>query len=242
MAAKRGFVYFVPGVHGGGVTRETLAEHGIEYAIEGQPESTDVTGGPGGGNGAVVADSRTPVEGRGYYADRQTWRQIPGSEAWVGWETDSPPEPDDLVRHKVLPGHEVTLGDGNPWQIPIARALVDNEKGSLEYTCTLPQTLDLDTEGKWTLGKVVSPHTLLWDDACRYWNSRIGIDTEESDIDFKFDALVGAAIRAMNTNYRINAVEAAGIGLLTTQSLHAVLEATVDWPTMQAWQKKKDET
>jgi len=56
----------------------------------------------------------------GYLPDRQTWHSIPGSDCWIGWGNDSPPEPDDLLRRSLplYPGPAVELNGGFEWIIP----------------------------------------------------------------------------------------------------------------------------
>jgi len=93
---------------------------------------------PGTGVICAVAQSDLAAGGSeprvGYYPEKQRWEKI-DEQLWIGWETNNPPGPADLVRRQVLDGHIVTLGDGHPWLIPCERYLpktmVVNAKGEV---------------------------------------------------------------------------------------------------------------
>ena len=67
---------------------------------------------------------------------------------------DLPPNDADLARPKQLAGHNVTLADGRPWLVPIARAYGE-EDGDLRWFVALPQRSVLGADGRWTEGDVL---------------------------------------------------------------------------------------
>lgn len=109
-------------------TREILAEVGFEGLLQpGEPDPLYFpveAAGPDGGNGLLVLPYQNPVEDHNpqpaHLADRQDWKQIPGSDCWIGWQTDNRPTPLDLLRGvaPVYPGPAITLGDGQQWCVP----------------------------------------------------------------------------------------------------------------------------
>lgn len=257
-----GFLYWLPETDRN-VSVEALRAAGLAHAFSDMPGERDFTpngvtgtGGPDGKHGVIIADSSTPKIG--YYPDEQTWRQMPATllpearspkpEArlipWVGFYTADPPGPDDLARHKLLPGHNVRLQDQREWIIPVARGWLDDEKNPGSYTA-LPQASELDRDGNWSAESVVPEHTELWEIACRFWDSFIGTgDADEDDTDedktvFDFAGQNDAALAALSANYRVGKMEVAMLGLFTDQSTSNILEALIDGPTLKTWLKKK---
>jgi hypothetical protein len=94
-------------------------------------ESADVIErGPDGGSGTVwrFVDAKQPGRSPrlGNFPDRQTWtpqKVVAGQTPrwWLGRENGSRIEPADLARPKQHEGTFVTLADGQPWLIPLAR-------------------------------------------------------------------------------------------------------------------------
>lgn len=80
-----------------------------------------VNTGPAGGGHLLVPSPHKGVEPTiGYWADRQTWRQL-SHEVWCGWETANPPRPEDLLRKGGLDGEPIELA-GAPWVVPVVHA------------------------------------------------------------------------------------------------------------------------
>ena len=120
------FLLYIPGETR--QTRDAIVEAGFAGLIKpGEPDPHYYpirTGGPDGSSGLVVLPFSSPDEDRnpspGYVPDRQTWKVLPGSSCWIGWETDHPPLAIDLLRSipAPIPGPAITLGDGFQWMLP----------------------------------------------------------------------------------------------------------------------------
>lgn len=246
-----GFLYFVEGQQNS-IQREDLAAAGLGYAFEGPPRFRGCAPGPGGGPGLVcAADESTKL---GYFADRQTWRQIPGSRHWLGWYQDDLPTPEALARKEQLDGHYVTLADERPWLAPIARGWTEFE-GEARWYCNLPQRSGLDEQGHWTSQGVLRKHEPLWQLALAYWDdlyaamkTAAGDDGEHDDtthdetthaITFEFAGLHEAAVEVLAANYRIGAIEADVLGLLTVSHCRDILGALIDQDGFRELVKKK---
>jgi len=244
-----GFLYYVPGHERPTVTAEELRERGIDYAFDGRWTAAAVRGGPDEQHGSIIADQqRVAAERIGYYPQQQTWRRIPASALWIGYYTAERPGPADLIRPEPLEGHLVTLGDGRAWMAPIARAWFEIEQPEehLVWFCKLPEAVTLDDEGNWASGAVVAQYRPLWEIAERWWDAINGADLHVQDkpqrVRFDFEGINDAALLALGTNYRLGRVEVDVLGLFTDQTVHAVLGALIDWPTMEQFLKKKLKT
>lgn len=251
-----GFLYFIPR----DVTRAAdLAGFGLAYAFEqGAPGLSFCTcrNGPGGMSGTVVGDDRAG-KAIGYYPDKQTWRKRPetrqpgdeatgqpGSQAavWVGIYNDARPKPADLLRSDALAGHAVRLCDGNDWIIPVARAATE-QGGELRYFAKLPRRLDFDENGRWMSSTIVDRYQRLWDVACSFWNSFTGAGVTRGEdgveLQMEFGDLVAGAVAALGTNYRVDAIEVALLGLFDEGNCGRVLQALIDWPVIAEFLQKK---
>lgn len=233
-----------------------LGKIGLGYAFDSRLVPREVQRGPGGDRGVVVADpDRLPEHLLGFWPEKQTWLKIPGlpdgKEAWVGRHNDQPVRPPDLVRESVLPGHFVTLADGNDWLVPIARGINADGDEPFGYP-NLPQTVGVDDAGAWTQGGVVPKYRRLWEIATAWWDAFAAAGPGPDDVDdvvvddkrkvtieFDFPGVNDAALYALATNYRVGKAEVALLGLFDDRSTVEVLEALIDWPTVQAWIKKK---
>jgi hypothetical protein len=244
-----GLLYFLPGEKRS-ITPERVAELGLGYAFEGRHVANDAFDGPEGKPGAVLVADATRTK-LGFYKDRQTWRPVPGTTAWVGRYTDEPVEPKDLQRRDALRGHWVTLADGQAWLVPVARGATERD-GELVCFVELPQYTEIDDAGEWVEGAIVPRYAALWDHATAWWDTlrAQGQPAEESsdepgdapavpEVKFDFPGLHEAALAALAANYRIGRAEAALLQLFTKQSATSVLKALVDWPTVEEFLKKK---
>ncbi len=244
------FLFYLAG-RAAGVSLDDCRATGLGYALRRGCSRRGVTGGPGGGGGVVVADEeRVPSDQVGYFPDRQVWRPLvdakPAGSVWVGYAKDAPPGPADLLRDQPLRGHEVTLLDGRNWLVPIARGWIEQD-GDLRWYCNLPEVLDLDAEGKWKESKVLPRLAHLWDLALRWDDARSGATVKaEGDGDggkttalVEFDQIIDGAVTALAANYCLGRTEVAMLGLLSTATAAAVLDALADVPTRRAWCKKK---
>ncbi len=249
-----GFLYWWPGRETG-VSRAHAGEAGLAYAFDAELACSLGFGGPDGGKGAVFAQGSTPPK---IDLPHQTWRKIPKSpiDAWVGYDNDAKPGPDDLLRAQALPGHDVELLDGRKWHVPVARAVSD-AGGQITYRCALPQTLDCNDDGELVVGSVVDRHAPLWTLALTWfdvWSAAIGgaPDVPGEDAKIEYDRTVGEVIAdaevALAANYRVSRAECMALGIFDVEAVtaRAVLDALIDMPAMVAFasaaQKKTAES
>lgn len=183
----------------------------------------------------------------GYHPDRQTWLRIPGSEAWVGYWKDDPPNAKSLQREHMMNGHQVLLGDGDveeSYAIPVARAFVDDGSDALRYRINLPTATGMDPDGNWVSGSVIPSYAELWAIAEQWWDEFSGAVMQKTHVDgkgveFDFRGFRDAGLLALATNYRVGIPEVAALGLFDDRSVLDIMMALIDWPTMEQWDKKK---
>lgn len=233
-----GLLYYVPGRVS--VDREDLAALGLSYAFERSPDCRQCQRGPDGARGVVFADSRfVPPPELGYHEAKQRWTKAAGSGVWIGVCNDSPPTPADLARQSQIAGHLVTLADDQRYLCPVARAFDTNGDSPIPYM-TLPQTVGVDENGDWGTGGVVPKFRRLWETACRWFDAvRAAGIGEDSTVKFEFADIADAALLALQTNYRVGKDEVSILGLFDNRCMTNVLQALVDWPTLEDWLKKK---
>lgn len=210
-------IYFAPDLRA--ITPEHIARLGLGYAFDGPARCREVSQGPDRRSGVVfTAISAGPL---GYFPDKQTWEQIPNSQAWCGFDRNERPTPKDYERKMLLPGYPVVLSDGHEWRIPVARLV--------SGASTLPRAIKWDG-ASWAEGDVLPRFADLYQAACKLWD-----DLRESG-----DAVVDydLAVNAIACNYRIGAAEVSALGLLDTSTGLDVLRALIDWPALMACQKK----
>lgn len=139
----------------------TLADCVSQDHVVLQPLRATALGSAGLAVYPVPSHKRIPAN-PGYCAESQTWRRIPGSELQIGWLTDEPPRPEDLVRLKQVDGRAVTDDAGNEWTVPVARARW-NPRG------TLPAAYTFDADDNPIVG-VSAPYRAFWENACKLWD------------------------------------------------------------------------
>jgi len=246
-----GLLYFVP-------TTRTVIKHselvacGLGYAFDRQPDATAVTKGPDGVHGLICGYGSQFTGDRriGYYPARQTWERLRiGDGLHVGFYTDAPPGPAELVRAEPLPGHVVTCADGNDYLVPVARqwsVVPDGEQGEkiAGWFNALPSRMTLDDDGEWTIGAVQAQYARLWEIATKWHDCYMRVNLEEVDegeaVEFDLRGSADAAVEALAANYRLSRVEASLLGLFDSSVIYRVLAALIDAPTMQAFLKKKE--
>lgn len=241
-----GLLYYLPG-KSEHVVLADLAAAGLGYAFERELIARGVQRGPEGqGVGVVVADPRLTESKLGYWPEKQSWRKVPGLEAWVGFYPDDRPQPVELLRRQVVPGHEVELADGRHWLIPVARAAVEEQDEIVGYQSALPETTAIDDNGHWVRGGLLPRYDELWALALRWWDAltKAGADqsaeaAETNRVEFDFAGVMDGALIALAANYRIGKADVALLGLFDEQRAIAILNALVDWPTFKRWVQKK---
>jgi len=233
------FLYYVPAAT---ATAEQIEAAGLAYALEaGALTSRGVQSGPGGQPGRIVASAEADPAGVGYWPQRQSWRRLPGSEAWVGME--APPQPAELVRRQPLPGHPVTMGDGQSWTVPVALAFLDGSP-----VRTLPSRMGYTEEGRWVRGEVEPVYARLWETAAAWLSARVdqaqhvhdhGSTRGHTHEYFDDDWLFPRAVEVLAVNYRLGPVECDLAGLLTDRAAVDVLDAAIDTPGRIALDEQK---
>ena len=235
-----GFLYFLPGVQTGSLAAARAA--GIGYAFGPSVTSVGVTRGPDGSPGCVVADAqRVPTVG--YHPDRQKWRIVPGSAAWVGYchlDKEPLPGPEDLIRppEDLVRGHPVLLGDGRRWIVPIVRGVVEEDGQPIGY-CALPRSIDWDDAGKRIDGGVLPAYEALWNAAAKWFDLRCSLDVEERKKLLEETWAGESALLGLTTNYAIGKAEAGILHLLNDRNEFDVLNAMIDEPGRCAIKKKE---
>lgn len=224
-----GFMYFIEGVIKDEPTLVT--DHGIGYAVEGPPPTTVAIrqAGPSDSPGLLVVDSTFNTAQLKYFPDRQEWKNIPESQVWIGRYTDLPMTPDDLARKSQLRGKPTILSDEQRWLIPTARSWIEQD-GDARWTMDLPQKRELNGDGKWAPGAVVSKYAKLWDYAQAYWSVYTGAEAEEGEkVDLTYSDATDAMVAAMQTNYRVGPHECIMLDLTSDDNVSLVLNALVSF-------------
>lgn len=184
------------------------------------------TAGPGERPGYLFARPGYPDTQVKFLPDGQVWRQIPGSEAWVGHGREAVPGPAELLRADALDGNSVLLGDGREWLVPVARRW--DFDGEIFVRQTLPRETELDAEGRWQAGQVVAGCRRLWEITLQ-WDAFQRADREgEPSAALSFHDGAMLAVEVLARNYHLAAAEAALLGLITEATVPAVLDALTD--------------
>jgi hypothetical protein len=223
------FLYYIPG------DPSSVAAAGLAYAFECEPTRRGCLHGPDGGQGVVAS---ADDEGIGYYKDRQTWVQIPGSPCWLGWYIDRKPGPTDLARKQQLPGVSVRLGDENDWLVVRARRYFPIDD-TLAPACVLPCARVLHQDGSWTRGGIKGKYKPLWDTAKRFWDAAIGADSAEGVDD---SWVSDACAQVLGVNYRLCKTEAFALDLLDDETCTAIMRVLCDIATFEEWYEEKKKT
>lgn len=224
-----GFLYFVPD-RSAGLSNADIQTIGLGHAFEGGVRQQSVSAGPSGGPGVILADETSVEPARVRYSSgEQTWREAPFG--WVGrWNADAI-GPRDLLRKASIAGHFVELSDGNQWLCPATRAW-GMEDSEIRWCHTLPRSMVLGADRKWTQGDVVPRYRKLWDLGVSWWQSRVASSEAEHQvgetIHVAIDDPFAAAVECLAANYRVGPEEVALLGLFESNSDHRILDALVD--------------
>ncbi len=233
------FLYFLPG-GGAGTGQAEFEAAGIGYAWPERPIKRETFKGPGGNAAGVTIAAGFDEARVGFFPERQTWVQVPGSPAWCGYYNDELPTPDELARAETIAGYFVKLADGRNWLVPVARAI-----GEAGWYHVLPRLSTLDADGNWQAGEVVDRYRPLWKLATDWWDTLAAARIEEKPdgdgarVTFDFQQTHDAASAALATNYRIGKIEASLLGLFDDNVVREILNAVVDLPALEEFAKKK---
>lgn len=191
------------------VKLETLHDDGLTL------EFADVLeNGPDGGAG-VIAGWGELGKITAYRPASQEWNKVvkqtladgtvlDAGRAWIGWDRDDPPTPENLLRRKQLGGEFVKLDDGREWLIAVAEQL--------------PKRCRLSEDG--TLAMTVTP---FYRDFYDYAYAVLGRYTEQAgevyiDYEYGFDACT----RILAMNYRVSRDLVSVLGLIGSRELWSV--------------------
>ncbi len=233
------FLYFKPQVDKP-VTRKDAAGWGLAYAFDGSPQSATISGRtPTGEPGQLFADNSRIGEQRfGYKEENQTWRKIPKSDVWVGFDNQDRPGPDALLRVESLPGEGVKLNDGVAWIIPRLWFFAD-ENG---FQLALPMVADVDDDGNWTSGGVATGHQALKEYAERLHEATILAVADEKQQIEPMDTveMLDIAAGLLSANYVVSKTEVGMLGLLRNDSmLLEIGRAALDMDRAEEWALKQ---
>lgn len=227
------FLYYLPGHTSQIITTEAVKKAGLSYAFPvGTPRVCNAMpgAGPDGGAGAILTDS----EHYRFNIQTQTWANA--GDFWVGYQTDSPPGPDDLIRKKadgrlnVLDGQFLELADEREWLIPVGRRWCE-EDSQAKWYCNLPSKLKFGQSKQVLLGGVLPRYARLW--AIAEADIQRGEDSVLSG-----SGIVYAAADILQANYKVGPAEIELLGLFTQDTPRAILDIFGDWDTYFSVEKK----
>lgn len=209
--------YFIPDEFG---TPDVpaLKAMGLGHAFDLTLASRRVDRGPGGAGGMLVCGADRQVA---YAPEQQTWRQLPTTQVWFGW--DATAGPDFYARDKQLPGELVELSDGHQWLIPTAR---DFSSGGM--VCVLPMAYELQADGKtWASTTVLRRYQRYWDLSLDMATNWAAPSSGKSSKHIGFSDMFELLAEGISINYRLSRLEVGVLGLLSSDQgiFKAVLSA-----------------
>lgn len=220
---------------GGFGNLEVFRRFGVEdYFADAEPGllgSVNVAAGPEGRRGIVVQlvpAGVDPLDGCGFYPDRQQWIQT-RPDVWVGFT--EPPRPQDLERPKCVTRsvETVLLDDGDLWECPVLRETVFNGvpvRNPEHHGSSLPAAVFQDVSGEWVTQILPRYRDLFL--ASRRW---FDFWLNHGEIKVDEPAVMDFAVSVLNLRYRytrdIHAAFASRI--LTTESMWLVTRVACGW-------------
>lgn len=218
-----GLLFYFPKAGPKNDVREWFAQAGLgELLVDGDDRpafvSSPMLSGPDGGQGRVAywTDPRgqrapNPAAGK----DRCTWHaapaegELPAGRAWIGWETDRPPTPEDLRRKNAPPGVPLELGRFT-WEIPIAR--------------DLPQTFGGMDGGRPVWRFEFERHRLFFEETRRLVEPIVEqLRREDNDggrFEWNVDEHLTFTLRALEFGYRVNPWILAALNCIRNEGLY----------------------
>jgi len=183
-----GFLYFLPGRGKNRVdTVAQAAEAGLPWIAEtdGQIQGREILGsGPDGNPGLLIYDSEIVKTSRAKFltGSDQQWRKMQsvftgGAEIWVGYYQSDPPDLSKYGRSDAVPGELYRLENGQTIELPRARQFFDfdPEERVMLWRVALPTSLDIDDEGRETVGDVTAKYARLWRLAMQYQEALLAV-------------------------------------------------------------------
>jgi len=164
----------------------------------------------------------------GFYSEDQVWTNIPNDQGeasnfWIGYYREFRPTPKDLEKKEMINGNEIELGDGNNWNIPVAR--------NFHEGCLLPKGTSMLVKGK--LSSYVLEKYFRLQKIAEQLFVHFGLDLNnefKKDDDFlkdDTDFFITCA-DVLGVNYNIDFREISILRLFTTTNTVAILKNVVD--------------
>jgi len=221
---------------------ERLAEAGFEHAFPDglMVSQAGVLKGPGEKPGTILCAwpfymKATEVPVVTINKDAQGWVDV-GDGIWLGFEKEAMPTPAELQSQDLVPGHKVTMNDGNQWHIPCARRV--------NGTTYLPQVMQMSPDGQVTYKvkaeyrQLVKDAETVWDGLIEQWDAAPQGSDERVTLNMTLDdaMLYRIGINALRVNYRVGLHEINLLELFdTNRSLIELSLALIDWPSVIEW-------
>lgn len=167
-----------------------------------------------------------------YDPSAQTWQQI-GGDLYIGYS--NLPKASELIRNRIIDGHDVILGDGDVWRIPVAR-LVNGDT-------MLPQVLRKSNDGK-VVFEIAERYKKLYDFADNFWRIRMeAAVVNAAEIELTFEDIFSSCAEILSINYMVSETEISIMGLITTENIRDFMDAVIDIPSLnlliESYKKKR---
>ncbi len=242
-----GFLYFLNNVQAT-PRKEELAALGLAHAFSKVPQmpspplvSGFACGEIQGLSGMILFDPERVEPGRaGFFPDRQTWIQLPGSEGkvFVGVDNSQIPTPGELQRVNMLPGSPVELGDERTWIVPIARSWSECDE-RLVWSDEVPRSMTVLPDGRWGPGEVVPRYRELWEIGDLYCSLCLGDPSEEQKRKINEYGSFSAAAIVLAVNYLVGPAECSLLRILDTHNALQILDALIQRADLRELAQKK---
>lgn len=224
------FIYAVPKTNM--IAEAKLKAFGLPDFIDSKATQTHTFAGPGGGDATLLIREGGKASQLYYKPDEQEWKLSLNGKFYVGYYNASPPSEPELRREVQMAGHEVELGDGAFWLVPVARVIVGGSR--------LPQSLMLGSKGE-VIAEALPQYAAFSAKVEKVWQDFEGeLGLKDGDEQLTMTERMQIAIESLGLNYAIGADEVNALGLLTTQNLSKVLAAVIDVPTVMKLMKKME--
>lgn len=225
------FLYYLPGKTFDKLTVNDLAENRLiagqffEAIHSPQVFKERVIGGnvlncgPDNGSGAIVAMQPQVDAGQQprYQRELQTWAKF--GDLHIGYQTDMLPGPESLRRASQITGYEVELGDGRIWNAPTIRRYSEAQSG---WQSQLPMMWGLDADMKPSM-QPMKKFADAWETSGKILSALFFDDKPALMVDcFEW------AVKSLQLNYRVSAIEAAILQLFNDDTILKTLQAAVD--------------
>ena len=214
----RRFLYFLPNAVGC-PDLQRLRAAGLGYAFDNQGAQVETSNGPSNEPGILKAMGGG--ENLAFNPHEQLWQRMTCG-AWVGMARakENQPGPADLRREtEVSDFHQVLLGDGKEWMIPILRFA----NGDTRF----PQVMKIDDAGK-----AFYETRDEYRDIFALATEMVHASLSGQGAKFSADDHMRLASEALRIGYRVGPYEIAMLKLIDSQNLKLVANAALDGPNL----------